>query len=107
MVRPGKVIDLKIELVILPLQSEEITVTPTFFEKPKDAIVSNRRMDFEEIRQDPGSAEDIQRVIQVLPSVVSGSDQLNEIIVRGGIPGENLFVMDNIEIPRWQALYTP
>jgi len=42
---------------------------------------------------------DIQRVVQILPSVVSGSDQMNEIIVRGGNYGENLFVMDGIEIP--------
>ena len=31
--------------------------------------------------------------------MVSGADQDNEILVRGGMPGENLFVMDNIEIP--------
>ena len=34
-----------------------------------------------------------------MPSVVSGSDQLNEIITRGGTTGENLFMMDQIEIP--------
>jgi outer membrane receptor protein involved in Fe transport len=56
-------------------------------------------MDFEEIRRSPGDLVDIQRVVQALPSVTSGSDQLNEIIVRGGNPGENLFLMDNIEIP--------
>ena len=38
-------------------------------------------------------------MMQSLPSVVSGSDQYNEIIVRGGAPGENLFVMDHLEIP--------
>ena len=38
-------------------------------------------------------------MMQSLPSVVSGADQTNEIIVRGGSPGENLFVMDFLDIP--------
>ena len=42
---------------------------------------------------------DVQRVVQNLPSVASGGDQTNEIVVRGSTPGENLFLMDNIEIP--------
>jgi len=81
------------------LEMEEIRVRASYFEKARDAVVTTRTMDFEEIRQDPGSIEDIQRVMQALPAVVSGSDQMNEIIVRGGIPGENLFLMDTIEIP--------
>jgi outer membrane cobalamin receptor len=81
------------------LESDAVEVTASYFEKAKEAVVSTRSMDFEEIRRDPGSAIDIQRVMQALPAVVSGSDQDNEIIIRGGIPGENLFLMDNIEIP--------
>ena len=34
-----------------------------------------------------------------LPAVVTDTDQNNEIIVRGGGPGENLFVMDHLDIP--------
>jgi hypothetical protein len=82
-----------------PLQSEAIEVHGSYFEKPKEAVVSTRSMDFEEIRRSAGDALDIQRTMQALPAVVSGSDQMNEIIVRGGIPGENLFLLDNIEIP--------
>lgn len=98
-VNPNRHTFLEVELEESALESEEIVITPTYFEKPTYALVSNRSMDFEEIRSDPGSAEDIQRVVQALPGIVSGSDQINEIIVRGGNPGENLFVMDNIEIP--------
>ncbi len=81
------------------LEMGMISVRASYFEKARDAVVTTRTMDFEEIRQDPGSSADIQRVMQALPAVVSGSDQQNEIIVRGGIPGENLFLMDAIEIP--------
>jgi len=90
---------LKVELKATVLETEDLVVTAGYFHEAKDAVVSNRSMDFEEIRSDPGSAEDVQRVVQALPSVVSGSDQENEIIVRGGMPGENLFIMDDIEIP--------
>ncbi|HDQ00216.1 MAG TPA: TonB-dependent receptor [bacterium] len=98
-VKPGRTTFMNIELKATILESEGVEVTAGYFHEAKDAVVSNRSMDFEEIRSDPGSAEDVQRVVQALPSVVSGSDQQNEIIVRGGMPGENLFVMDNIEIP--------
>ncbi len=98
-VNPLRKTYLKIELKPTVLEGEGVVVTAGYFHEAKDAVVSNRSMDFEEIRSDPGSAEDVQRVVQALPSVVSGSDQQNEIIVRGGMPGENLFVMDNIEIP--------
>jgi len=76
-----------------------VVVTTSYFEIPKDAPVSARTMEYEEIAAQPGGSYDIQRAIQALPSVVSGSDGSNEIIVRGGNFGENLFVLDNIEIP--------
>lgn len=81
------------------LKTKGIEVTTSYFEIPKESVVSSKSMNFEEIRRAPGSNMDIQRVVQELPSVVSGSDQMNEIITRGGNPGENLFLMDKIEIP--------
>lgn len=81
------------------LKEKGIEVTTSYFDIPKEAVVSTKSMNYEEIRRAPGSNADIQRVIQSLPSVVSGSDQMNEIITRGGNPGENLFIMDHIEIP--------
>ncbi|NQT24420.1 TonB-dependent receptor [candidate division KSB1 bacterium] len=98
-VNPGLTTWLTVELKSTVLEMEGVSITAGFFQEAKDAVISNRSMDFEEIRMDPGSVGDIQRVVQALPSVVSGSDQDNEIIVRGGMPGENLFIMDHIEIP--------
>lgn len=98
-VNPGKTTWQQIELKSTILKGEGVVVTAGYFSEAKDAVVSSRRVDYEEIRMDPGSAEDLQRVMQVLPAVVSGADQDNEIIVRGGMPGENLFIMDHIEIP--------
>ena len=98
-INPNQSTDRLIELKPTVIEGCEVVVTAGYFHQAKDGIVSNRSVDFEEIRSDPGSVEDIQRVMQNLPSVVSGADQTNEIIVRGGMPGENLFVMDDIEIP--------
>lgn len=89
---------IKAELVQQVVELKGITVTREYFEKEKDAIVSSRTVDLNEIRRDPVGVIDIQRMMQALPAVVSGSDQQNEIVVRGGAPGENLFIMDNIEI---------
>ncbi|MEO6801683.1 MAG: hypothetical protein ABI197_00410, partial [Granulicella sp.] len=45
-----------------------------------------------------GAFEDPSRYFQLLPGVVSDSDQRNDFLVRGGNPSENLFVIDNIDI---------
>jgi hypothetical protein len=91
------VLNIKMETDIM--ESESIEVTASYFQKPVDAVASSRSVDMEEIRRAPGSNLDIQRVMQSLPAVVSASDQNNEIIIRGGNPGENLFLLDDIEIP--------
>ena len=100
-VSPGRTYELPVQLEPQPIEMGEITVKAkeSYFDKDPEAEVSGRTIDTQEILNAAGSVMDIQRVIQVLPSVVSGSDQMNEIIVRGGNYGEHLFVMDGIEIP--------
>jgi len=100
-VSPGRATELSVYLEHEPIETESITVKSkeSYFEKDPESEVSGRTIDTREIIDSAGSAMDIQRVVQILPSVVSGSDQMNEIIVRGGNYGENLFVMDGIEIP--------
>jgi len=108
MVRGNAPTVVDIELEPNPIKMKGVTVRPSFFEKAKDAPASSQRMDFEEIIAQPGGSWDVQRAVQALPAVVSGTDQNNEIIVRGGLYGENLFVLDNVEIPNpnhfaWQG----
>ncbi|MFC1535565.1 TonB-dependent receptor domain-containing protein [Candidatus Neomarinimicrobiota bacterium] len=90
---------LRIALEVAILEGDVVVVTGRFFERARDAVVSARTVDAEEIRSDPAGAYDIQRMMEALPAVVLGSDQHNEIIVRGGGVGENLFIMDHLEIP--------
>ena len=57
----------------------------------------------EEIKTNPGGNFDISRVINSLPGVTGATGSVggyrNDIIVRGGGPGENIFYLDGIEIP--------
>lgn len=65
--------------------------------------LSVQSLSTEEIRSNPGGNFDISRVIQVLPGVTgtggtAGSFR-NDIIIRGGAPNENVYYLDDIEIP--------
>jgi hypothetical protein len=52
-----------------------------------------------EILSSAGTYGDFSRSLQVLPGVVWSSDLSNDVLVRGGHPTENLFVVDGIEVP--------
>ena len=61
----------------------------------------------QEILSTAGSYGDTERFLQALPGVVATSDLSNEVLVRGGHPMENLFLIDGIEIPNINHLSTP
>lgn len=90
---------IKFMLVPQSIEGKEIQVRAGYFEKAKDAIISTQTIDRDEIRSDPVGVYDIQMMVHSLPSVITSTDQNNEIIVRGGGPSENLFQIDNLEIP--------
>ena len=46
-----------------------------------------------------GTYGDISRFLQLFPGVVASSDMSNQMLVRGGHPMENLFLVDGIEVP--------
>lgn len=96
-VEPGRSTELFFELDQAPVSVQGVTVRPDYFPKVRDAAVSEQSFSADEIEISPGGIFDIQRVVQALPSVASGADSYNEIIVRGGNPGENLFLVDGVE----------
>ena len=61
--------------------------------------VSSQTYRAEEVRRQPGAQEDVLRAISVAPGVGVTSGARNDLVVRGGAPFENLFVVDNIEVP--------
>lgn len=58
-----------------------------------------RRITSGEIESSAGTFGDPSRFMQLMPGVVSDNDERNDFLVRGGNPDENLFIIDNIEIP--------
>ncbi|MCK4979580.1 MAG: TonB-dependent receptor [Candidatus Delongbacteria bacterium] len=97
-IKVNKAVTKNVSLVETDIEMDEIVVSLGFFEEVNLSTVSSRKLDYEEISAQAGGFGDVQRVVQTLPSVVSQSDQDNEVIVRGGNPGENLFVFDGIEV---------
>jgi len=59
-----------------------------------------------EIRRNPGSDNDISKVMRSLPGVATMSSFRNDLIIRGGGPNENRFFLDEIEIPVINHLVT-
>lgn len=90
--------DVHFEIMESTLELEGITVTTEYFQKSPDAPISAQTLDAEEIRRLPGGLEDVVRAISILPGVAQVQNGRNDLIVRGGAPSENLFVIDNIEV---------
>jgi hypothetical protein len=81
------------------IKIEGVEVTAGYFTKIPDTPLSTLVQTNEEIRRLPGGLEDVARAIAILPGVAQVDGGRNDLIVRGGAPSENLFVIDNIEVP--------
>ena len=53
----------------------------------------------DEIRRAPGAAQELSRILNSLPSVASVGENRQDLMVRGGGPTENGFIVDNIHLP--------
>jgi hypothetical protein len=83
---------------------QTVTVTAPAFETPTEVKNSGFLVAPREILKSAAALQDVSRYVQGLPGVVIGTNDFrNDIIVRGGSPLENLFVVDNVEIPNINA----
>jgi hypothetical protein len=99
-VRAG--LESKIEITLPSLEAvrQAITVSATEFVAPEEVKTSGFLIQQREIFKAAGVQQDVSRYVQVLPGVAIGTNDFrNDLIVRGGSPLENLFVVDNVEIP--------
>ena len=99
-VSTGRSTKVAIKLYEQAVSVSGVTVQATYFTRSNDiAPLSVNSYDRAEVKRQPGSVQDVQRVVQNLPGVASSNDNINELIVRGGAPFENLTVMEHMEIP--------
>lgn len=95
-VMPAEV-DVRMRETVIEL--EAVTVRPDYFSDTADKPISTRMQTNEEIRQLPGGFGDVVRAVSILPGVAQPSGGRNDLIVRGGAPSENLYLIDGLEIP--------
>lgn len=98
-VNSARPIVLQIELTESTIELEAAEVSASYFSKSIEASTSTQSLSFDEIRRAPGVQEDVLRATALLPGVNVTAAGRNDLIVRGGAPFENLFVVDNIEVP--------
>lgn len=82
------------------LLNEVEVSTQSSFNRNSENISSLQSIGINEIQRNPGSNQDVSKVVTALPGVAfNPSASRNDLIVRGGGPNENRFYLDGIEIP--------
>ena len=92
-------IELNFALDEIVLEQEEVVVKASPFQRKSESPVSLKTLNATEIERLPGAGRDVSKVIAALPGVASRATFRNDIIIRGGSPGENKFYLDGIEVP--------
>lgn len=98
-VSPGRMTQVTFQLIAQVIEFDGVVVTSDFFRTNPFEVNSIRSFSFEEIRRSPGGFEDVVRALSVLPGVAQADAGRNDLIVRGGAPSENLYLVDGIEVP--------
>ncbi len=95
----SRVEQLEFAMEELVIEQEEVVVKASPFIRKKESPVSLKTLNATEIERLPGANRDVSKVIAALPGVASRATFRNDIIIRGGSPGENKFYLDGIEVP--------
>ena len=75
-VSTGRPVNLKIQLTEEAVEMGGMEVTADYFDKGKTTnTVSTIGLQTEEIRRSPGSAQDMQRIVHILPGVANSNDR--------------------------------
>ncbi|MDH4064385.1 MAG: TonB-dependent receptor [Acidobacteriota bacterium] len=99
-VRAGLDGTVEVDLPKVEQFEQTVTVTAPAYTAPEEVKTSGFLVAPREVLKSAGALQDVSRYVQSLPGVVIGTNDFrNDIIVRGGSPLENLFIVDNIEIP--------
>lgn len=95
----GKPATVVVRLVSAPSDLAAFEVRATYFTPAIEGATSTQSLGSEAIRRAPGVQEDVIRAVALLPGVGVMQPGRNDLVVRGGAPFENLFLVDGIEVP--------
>jgi hypothetical protein len=98
MVMSGYTAEVIFELDEEAVELEDVVVKSDYFKTSRLDIVSTRGFNNEEIRRSPGGFEDVIRALSVFPGVAQADAGRNDLIVRGGAPSENLYLIDGYKV---------
>ena len=83
---------------VIPRQKSTVEVNAAS-DTMKKGLEAPYRVTQDEVFSSAGTWGDFSRFLQLLPGVVWNSDMSNDVLVRGGNPTENLYVVNGIEVP--------
>lgn len=95
----GKPVEVEARLQVRAVALEELTVEAEEIASPIESSTSTASLTADDVRRAPGVLEDVVRATALLPGVSVTSGGRNDLAVRGGAPYENLFLVDNLEVP--------
>jgi outer membrane receptor for ferrienterochelin and colicin len=98
MVMSGFASEVIFELEEEAIELGDVVVKSDYFETSRLELISTRGFSNEEIRRSPGGFEDVIRALSVLPGVAQADGGRNDLIVRGGAPSENLYLVDGYKV---------
>jgi hypothetical protein len=99
-VRAGRDAVVEVTLPASEVVNETVVVTAPQFVAAEELNTSAFLIAADSVIQGAGALQDVSRYVQSLPGAVIGTDDFrNDLIVRGGSPLENLYIIDNVEIP--------
>ncbi len=97
-IMPGKPAIVNFELTVTTIELEGVVVQSGYFTRNPIEVGSIKSFSNEEIRRSAGGFEDVVRAVSVLPGVAQADPGRNDLIVRGGGPSENLYLINGIPV---------
>jgi len=97
-VMPGRPAQILFELSATTIELEGVVVESDYFNRNPIELNSVKSFNYEEIRRSAGGFEDVVRAVSILPGVAQADPGRNDLIVRGGGPSENLYLINGIPV---------
>lgn len=97
-IMPGRPAQVEFELTATTIELEGVVVQSDYFNSNPIELNSIKSFNYEEIRRSAGGFEDVVRAVSILPGVAQADPGRNDLIVRGGGPSENLYLINGIPV---------